>query len=156
MGKRYSEADKVRAWELHCEGKTYQEIADEIGCSIDLIKRSWSKKWKARKAEVVEKVMKEAEYVRETTVAIEKMELDHLMALRRQYYALRSTIVDADLTTMKTQDVIALFREMRETLMASAKLEGVEPPQKNLNINVHTDMKSLKERMKQYEGLFDG
>jgi len=158
----FTDVEKARAKAMWLEGKNWKDITAAIGCSRDTLRCRWIPKWKAEQGEAAEKVKKKVEKkcerqlleLEETKIAIEKMELDHLLAMRGQYLALRSIIVNTDPEKMKLPDLIALFREMRETLMASAKLEGVEPPQKVLNVNVNTDAASLKARLRQYEELF--
>lgn len=142
-------------------GTTLQEIADAIGCSRDTIAHRWVPKWKKEQGEAAEKVKKKVEKkcekqlqeVEETKIAIEKIELDHLIALRENYDSLKRKIMELPPDT-KPYALVPLFRELRETVMASAKLEGVEPPQKVLNVNVNTDAASLKERLRKYEELF--
>ena len=162
MVKRYTEKQKAEAKQLWLEGKSSKEIASAIGCGLDTVKGRWIPKWKKEREKTIEKIRKKVEVkcakqlleIEERKITIEKMELDHLLAMRGQYLALRNVILSTDPDQMKLLDLIALFREMRETLVASAKLEGVEPPQKVLNVNVNTDAASLKERLKKYEELF--
>lgn len=151
---RYTESEKARARELWCAGLTYPEIAERIGCSVDTIKCRWSKEWRSRDADLARKVEQKIGRHTDKVVQVDKHQLDHLLALREQYNALKQMIIDTPVNTLEPKDAIAIFRELRETAMASAKLEGVEPPQKVLNVNVNTDAASLKARLRQYEELF--
>lgn len=49
-----------------------------------------------------------------------------------------------------------MFREFRETKAMIARLTGAEAPQKNINLNVDVDSRTLKSKISRYEeeGLF--
>lgn len=146
VGNRYTNKDKRKAYRMYRDGHTYREIAAEIGCSESTIKRLWSKEWKRGEDGVAERVNSELEKHVEQTVEVEKHHLNHLLALREQYNALKQMIIDTPVNTLEPKDAIAIFRELRETVMASAKLEGIEPRQdERLPFGITLDIKQLLE-----------
>lgn len=153
-GRRYTEEEKLKAYRMWCDGVSYREISKEIGCSVDTVKHSWAKKWKDMRHTVAGQIRKDAVKLAQNQVAIEQYQLDHLLELRIQDALISQKIIEC-LDTKDDRMLIQFLKEKRENISLSAKLEGVEPPQKNLNITVHTDMQSLKERLKEYEGVFD-
>jgi transposase-like protein len=139
VGNRYTNKDKRKAYRMYRDGHTYREIAAEIGCSESTIKRLWSKEWKRGEDGVAERVNSELEKHVEQTVEVEKHHLNHLLALREQYHLISQKIIEC-LDEGDDRQLLSYLREQRETILASAKLEGIEPPQKNINVNANTDM----------------
>lgn len=122
--------EKERAYELYRKGATHQEIADEIGCATDTVKHRWVPEWKGRDAALARKVEKRVERRVDRMVEVERHQLDHLLALRELYHRLLEQVRDCEPDPEKPWKYLSLYKELRETIMASAKLEGVEPPQR--------------------------
>jgi predicted transcriptional regulator len=119
------------------EGYTYPKIAEEVGASLSTIKK-WAKSWKVEDP-LVQEVNKEVRRQVEQTVEVEKHHLDHLLEIREKYNTV-AAVVEEKLAHGDDKGLLAYLREAREWLALSAKLEGVEPPTKNINLNASAEM----------------
>lgn len=145
MSGKHPASVKKEAWRLRQDGRSLREISDELEVPYDTVKR-WSQKWGREAERAVRKAREEIMAQAETQVSIERHTLDHLLALREQYNALKQMIIDTPVNTLEPKDAIAIFRELRETVMASAKLEGIEPRQdERLPFGITLDIKQLLE-----------
>jgi transposase-like protein len=136
---------KNKAWQMKQDGHKLTEISETLGVNINTMKR-WYSQWKREREQYAEKAKREIMAKTETQVSIESHTLDHLLALREQYNALKEQIMSFPPNT-PPEKLVPLFRELRETIMASAKLEGVEPPEKHTNFNINAKTKMTFEEI---------